>query len=108
MRFILLLEQIKKSEFKTNNECLTVKLPLLHLRDMHLQFLFIWLIVCHGLCIIPKRTHILIHVIEVHFDHDKFGDPDQLKPEQLLSNDGKRLIKSDEVIAFGLGKQSCL
>ena len=60
-----------------------------------------------GRWFLPKGTHVIYNVAEVHLNPEYFPEPEKFKPERFLSQDGKRYVKDDRVIGFGTGKRSC-
>ncbi|ODM98759.1 Methyl farnesoate epoxidase [Orchesella cincta] len=56
---------------------------------------------------IPKDTIVMINLYSVHMNKEHWIDPEAFRPERFLHN-GRRLIKDEHVIPFGVGKRSCL
>ncbi|GFT25381.1 cytochrome P450 2G1 [Nephila pilipes] len=57
---------------------------------------------------IPKHYHVL--AVLWALDHDKKlwgNDVHEYKPERMLSEDGKKVVKPDHAIPFSVGKRSC-
>jgi len=57
---------------------------------------------------IPKGTVVMSNIWAVHFDPDIWGDPEVFRPERFLSRDGLTLQKNENLIAFSVGKRTCL
>ncbi|PRD33974.1 UNVERIFIED_CONTAM: Cytochrome P450 1A1 [Trichonephila clavipes] len=57
---------------------------------------------------IPKHMHVLGILWAVDHDTKLWGnDVDEYKPERMLSEDGKRVVKPEHAIPFSVGKRSC-
>jgi len=56
---------------------------------------------------IPKGCVIVPNGYSAHMDPKIWGDPENFRPERFLDKDNK-IINSQKVIAFGLGKRSCI
>ncbi|GFS87502.1 cytochrome P450 2U1 [Nephila pilipes] len=57
---------------------------------------------------IPKNTNVL--TVLWALDHDKKlwgNDVHEYKPERMLSEDGKKVVKPDHAIPFSVGKRAC-
>jgi cytochrome P450 len=59
-----------------------------------------------GEWLIPKGTHILLGVHDVHMNEEYFPNPDKFDPSRFIDEEG-RFIRSDKMIAFSTGKRSC-
>jgi cytochrome P450 len=57
---------------------------------------------------IPKGTWIQPSIYVIHHDPSIWGDPENFRPERFLSEDGKTVIKSENLIPFSVGKRICL
>ncbi|CAG7731123.1 unnamed protein product [Allacma fusca] len=57
---------------------------------------------------IPKGTWMMANIYAIHHDAKLWGDPGNFRPERFLSTDGKKVIKSENVLPFSLGKRICL
>ena len=53
---------------------------------------------------IPKDTVIMGNIYAVHRDPGIFENPSEFRPERLLSEDGTKVLKSDFLIPFGVGR----
>jgi cytochrome P450 len=56
---------------------------------------------------IPKGCMVLGNGVSVHMDPKTWKDPDNFRPERFIGEDQK-IIGSENVIPFSLGKRSCL
>ena len=56
---------------------------------------------------IPKGANVMPSVYHVLRDPTHFKDPDVFNPERFINSEGK-FINDERVIAFGIGKRSCL
>ncbi|KAK9882833.1 hypothetical protein WA026_023448 [Henosepilachna vigintioctopunctata] len=56
---------------------------------------------------IPKNTTILLSLYSLYYDKAYWTDPELFRPERFIDNDGK-LIFSDRLIPFSLGRRRCL
>lgn len=56
---------------------------------------------------LPKDTIILPNLYQVHHDEKYWGDPECFRPARFLNPDGS-LNKDERVIAFSVGKRSCI
>lgn len=57
---------------------------------------------------IPKDTVVLANLWSVHHNPKYWGDDAEIfRPERFLTEDGKRVIKSEYFIPFSIGKRSC-
>lgn len=56
---------------------------------------------------LPAGTHVIVNMAEIHFDPDYFDKANEFIPERFLSEDGKKFIRSDKILPFGIGKRSC-
>lgn len=56
---------------------------------------------------LPKDCMILPNAYSAHMDPTFWKDPENLRPERFLDSNNK-IINSERMIAFGLGKRSCL
>ncbi|GAB6030775.1 hypothetical protein CHUAL_007623 [Chamberlinius hualienensis] len=57
--------------------------------------------------VIPKDTMIIPNLWAVHNDPNIWGDPETFRPERFIGSDGK-LVKTEYVIPFSLGKRACV
>ena len=53
---------------------------------------------------IPKGVHIISALFSVHHDPVNFPEPHLFKPERFLNEDGTKVVTSEFLIPFGLGK----
>ena len=60
----------------------------------------------HGY-VIPKGTLIYPSMYTMHYDTEVFPEPEKLRPERFLSQDGKTVIKIDSLIPFSVGRRAC-
>lgn len=74
-------------------------LAIFHSAMSNLQF--------HGFHI-PKDSMVLINLYAAHFDKDYWGDPEIIRPERFLCNDGTMMIKHEAFFPFGHGKRICV
>jgi cytochrome P450 family 2 subfamily U polypeptide 1 len=56
---------------------------------------------------IPKGCIVLANAVSAHMDPKTWRDPVNFRPERFL-DENHTIIGSERVIAFGLGKRSCL
>ena len=56
---------------------------------------------------IPKGTQVIPLIHAIHMDPKLWTDPEIFNPERFLSTDGKRVIKPEYFIPFGVGRRSC-
>ena len=56
---------------------------------------------------IPKGAMVLSSVWHVLHDPEHFKDPENFNPDRFIDSYG-RFINDERVIAFGIGKRSCL
>ncbi len=56
---------------------------------------------------IPKGANIMPSIYHVLRDPSYFKNPDVFNPERFINSEGK-FINNERVIAFGVGKRSCL
>jgi cytochrome P450 len=56
---------------------------------------------------IPKGANIMPSLYHVLRDPSHFKDPDVFNPERFINSEGE-FINNERVIAFGVGKRSCL
>ncbi|GBN99748.1 Cytochrome P450 2U1 [Araneus ventricosus] len=57
---------------------------------------------------IPKNSYVLANLWSIHHNPKYWGkDAEEFKPERFLSDDRKKVIKSDYFIPFSIGKRSC-
>lgn len=59
-----------------------------------------------GSYLLPRGTHVILNILQIHMDPDYFPEPEKFKPERYLSADGK-FVRNDSLIGFGTGKRSC-
>jgi cytochrome P450 len=57
---------------------------------------------------IPKGTWIMPNIYAIHHDPKIWDDPHNFRPERFLSEDGKTVLKSENLLPFSLGKRICL
>ena len=57
---------------------------------------------------IPKGSWVTINHYHVHHDPQIWGDPEKIRPERFLSDDGKSVVKNDALIPFSTGKRICI
>ncbi|CAG7830552.1 unnamed protein product, partial [Allacma fusca] len=57
---------------------------------------------------IPKGTWVLPNIYAIHHDENIWGDPNNFRPERFLSPDEKKVIKSENLLPFSLGRRICL
>lgn len=55
---------------------------------------------------IPKHTYIIPNLVAVHFNPERFPEPDVFKPDRFIDSNGK-FIRDEQVIPFSIGKRSC-
>ena len=55
---------------------------------------------------IPANTLCLSNIYAVHMDPNNFPQPEVFRPERFLSEDGRKIRKSDFLIPFGIGVSS--
>uniref|UniRef100_A0AAT9UU50 Cytochrome P450 305A22 n=1 Tax=Maconellicoccus hirsutus TaxID=177089 RepID=A0AAT9UU50_MACHI len=55
---------------------------------------------------IPKNTIVLLSLRSIHYDKEKWSDPEVFRPERFLTPDGN-LIPDEGLCTFGLGKRRC-
>ena len=53
---------------------------------------------------IPKDTVIMGNTFAVHRDPGIFENPSEFRPERFLSEDGTKVLRSDFLIPFGVGR----
>lgn len=51
---------------------------------------------------------IIPNLYSVHHSTEIWGDPEAFRPERFLTEDGQRVLKSENLLAFGTGKRACL
>lgn len=56
----------------------------------------------------PKGTHVGFNIYHIHHSKKIWGDPENFRPERFLSADEKTFKKSENVVAFSIGKRQCL
>ena len=56
---------------------------------------------------IPKGSWVAMNQYFIHHDPTIWGDSDNVRPERFLSDDGKTVLKSDNVVAFSVGRRVC-
>ena len=54
--------------------------------------------------LIPEGALILPNIWAVHMDPENFPDPTTFKPDRFLSEDRKKVVQSDHLLQFGIGK----
>ncbi|EEB10337.1 cytochrome P-450, putative [Pediculus humanus corporis] len=57
--------------------------------------------------IIPKDTMILVNLRSVHMDKNRWGDPENFRPERFIDSDGQ-IVQNEWFIPFGQGRRRCL
>ena len=57
---------------------------------------------------IPKGTWVASNVYGVHHSPEYWEYPEEFKPENFLSADGKSVKRSEALLAFSVGKRACL
>lgn len=57
---------------------------------------------------IPKGTQVIPLIHAVHMDPTLWKDPEMFNPDRFLSEDGKKIVKPDFFIPFGVGRRVCL
>lgn len=57
---------------------------------------------------IPKGTQVIPLIHAVHMDPTLWKDPEMFNPDRFLSSDGKKIVKPDYFIPFGVGRRVCL
>ncbi len=57
---------------------------------------------------LPSGTSIIPNIANVMIDEKFFPEPERFNPNRFLEMDGKSLRNLEMVIAFSLGKRSCL
>ena len=57
---------------------------------------------------IPRGTYILANFWAVHHDANVWDNPFSFNPDRYLNDDSNKLIKSDALIPFSIGKRSCI
>jgi len=57
---------------------------------------------------IPKDSNIQINLWHIHHSTKIWGDPENFRPERFLSEDGKKFIKNENVMAFQPGRRQCV
>lgn len=56
---------------------------------------------------IPQNTIVMPGLFELHNDKTIWSDPQNFRPERLLSDDGKLDLKKDFSLPFGAGRRLC-
>ncbi|ODM88681.1 Methyl farnesoate epoxidase [Orchesella cincta] len=57
---------------------------------------------------IPKDTWIMPNMHYMHHNPKVWGDPTNFRPERFLSEDGKTYKKSENLLAFQIGRRQCV
>ena len=57
---------------------------------------------------IPKGSWVAVNQYFIHHDPAIWGDPENFRPERFLSEDGKSVVKNDNLIAFSVGRRMCI
>ena len=57
---------------------------------------------------IPKGSWVAVNQYFIHHDPAIWGDPESFRPERFLSQDGKSVVKNDNLIAFSVGRRMCI
>ena len=53
----------------------------------------------------PKNTTVISNIYRVHNNPKVWGDPENFRPERFLSEDGKKIVKNENLIPFSAGKR---
>ena len=56
----------------------------------------------------PKGSWVVINHYHVHHDPHIWVDPENIRQERFLSDDGKSVVKSEALIPFSIGKRICI
>ena len=57
---------------------------------------------------IPKDTHVLANWWAVHNDPKLWNRPEEFNPKRFLSDDGRRVIKTELLIPFSIGTSNII
>lgn len=58
--------------------------------------------------VIPAGTTVLPQIHTVHRDPKLFPNPEKFDPERFVDKSHEKLVNTDNVMAFGVGKRACL
>ena len=57
---------------------------------------------------IPEGTWVAVNQYFIHHDPAVWGDPDNFRPERFMTDDGKSVVKKENMIAFSVGRRVCI
>ena len=57
---------------------------------------------------IPKDTILFLDIYGIQQNPAVFKDPDMFKPERFLDKEGQFVGQHDHMVAFGVGKRTCI